>query len=59
MKRIIAAWTEQILEFDTEKELQVFVNDLVYKACVRGKEYQIISKTNTILHIRIQHNKNQ
>lgn len=58
MKHIKAAWIEQVIEFDTTDEVQEFINDLAYKACVRGQLYQVISRSDRVLHIRRQYNKN-
>lgn len=60
MKRIISAWIEQILEFESEMEYAAFQHDLKNGK----KQYKILSeekKTNGRyrIHLRKQYNNNQ
>lgn len=60
MKKIIYAWIEQVLEFDSIAETSTYLHKLEngYKACmVMGKTVQPNGKVR--LHIRKQYNSNQ
>lgn len=54
MKRIIAAWIEQLIEFDSEDEKYKFIQGLEDKK----KQYVVICLDGLILRIRIQYNNN-
>lgn len=59
MKRIISAWIEQFIEFDSEMEYAVFEQDLKNS----NKKYRIISKYKLPdgkyrIHLKRQYNKN-
>lgn len=59
MKRIISAWIEQFIEFDSEMEYAIFEQDLKNS----NKKYRIISKDKLPdgkyrIHLKRQYNKN-
>ena len=60
MKKIVSAWIEQVIEFDSMTEYQKFINDLKYGK----KAYRIISPGCEVdikicTHIMRQYNNNQ
>lgn len=54
MKKIIHAWIEQILEFDSTDEIQHYLNDLDSKK----QNYLLICKDGLRIRIRKQYNRN-
>ena len=54
MKRIIAAWIEQLIKFDSEDEKYKFIQNLEDKK----KKYVVVCFDGLILRIRIQYNNN-
>ena len=55
MKRIMYAWIEQILTFDSPAEVAAYRKDLDRV----GVHYSIIEQTGNRLRIRKQYNKNE
>lgn len=54
MKRIKAAWIEQLIEFDSADELNKFIEQLN----IKKKKYYILWQRGTSTRIRIQYNNN-
>lgn len=59
MKKIIAAWIEQILEFPSESEYQIYVEDLKQKK----QRFQVVKEETLksgimLIRIRKQYNNN-
>lgn len=60
MKKIVYAWIEQVLEFDSEMEYLVFQHDLENS----GKKYEIVSHKKLKngkcqVHVMKQYNNNK
>ena len=54
LKRIISAWIEQLIEFESKGEMDRYIQDMNRK----GKQYQIVSAEDFVLRIKIQYNNN-
>jgi hypothetical protein len=54
MKKIITAWIEQIVEFDSDAAKRDFISELNQSK----RKYMIISQEGLRLHIRKQYNNN-
>lgn len=59
MKKIIAAWIEQILEFPSESEYQAYVEDLKQrKQRFHVVKEEILKSGTMLIRIRKQYNNN-
>ena len=59
MKKIIAAWIEQILEFPSESEYQAYVEDLKQrKERFHVVKEEILKSGTMLIRIRKQYNNN-
>ena len=54
LKRIISAWIEQLIEFESKGEMDKYIQDMDR----RKKKYQIVSAEDSVLRIKIQYNNN-
>lgn len=63
MKKILSAWIEQILQFDSESEYMEYINDLEQKkqkflVVEQEQEQEQESSGKVTLHIKKQYNNN-
>mgnify|MGYP003370984126 FL=1 len=59
MKKIIAAWIEQILEFPSESEYQAYVEDLKQrKQRFHVVKEEVLKSGTMLIRIRKQYNNN-
>ena len=59
MKKIIAAWIEQILEFPSESEYQAYVEDLKQrKQRFHVVKKEVLKSGTMLIRIRKQYNNN-